>query len=68
MRDFVLLLIVLTHALAVSPRHLIHDGVALSTGGSVILAPSEPAGAARGAAELDFEYYMRISKSFTLLT
>jgi len=45
---------------SVCRRQLIRNGViALSTSGSAIIMPSDRALAARGAAELDFEYYVR---------
>lgn len=44
-------------ALAVSRRQLLRDGAVLTSGAALVVP--EAASAARGAAELDFEYYMR---------
>jgi hypothetical protein len=45
-------------ALSVSRRQLIRDGVVLSSGGVLVVRPTASE-AARGAAELDLEYYLR---------
>jgi hypothetical protein len=50
-------LVLALDALELSRRKLIRDGVVLSSGG--VLVFPKAAEAARGAAELDFEYYMR---------